>query len=407
MNIALINQWYSPEDTGGIATYNYYMATAYKDLGHNVFVICKLKKRRKRCERKKGINSYGVKQLTTPWFFTNLLFVGGFLRFLRDLFYSFSVRRQLIKLNKKHTIDIVEYAEINSEGFAHSIFGPKKIPFVVRCHTPYFVLKDYYLKRERIFDNSFIYWMEKIFIRKAPALTAPSKDLAKIISSRLRISNRKIIVTPNVINIGEFSPKKTVNENRQEIILLYVGRIERAKGIFVLANALGEFVKIYGNRIKCTIVGPGQKSIKDEIIFYFSQKDISINIEFKGKVPERELLAIYQQCDIFINPSLIYESFSYTCLEAMACGKPVVASRLGGIPEVVKDKETGFLFETGNADDLREKLSILLEDASLRRVMGEKGRLRVENKFNSISVAKKNIEIYENVRNWQNYSGAL
>ena len=116
-----------------------------------------------------------------------------------------------------------------------------------------------------------------------------------------------------------------------------------------------------------------------------------------GSTPKEELIHIYQKADIAINPSIIYESVSYTCLEAMACGKPVIASKIGGIPEVVIDGETGLLFEPGSVRDLISSLKILLNDPLRREEMGKAGRKRAEEFFDVLKVAPKNIEIYKSL----------
>ena len=397
MNIAIINQWYPPKSYGGVAKYNYYIANAYKKLGNNVFIISKLPKENKKHSFIDRIHIFYVKQLDIHYFFYKIPYLGGFLRILRDLIYSFRVRSELIKLDKKYKIDIVEYAEINYEGFAHSIFGPKKIPFIVRCHTPYFVLKKYYLRKEFRFDNPLLYLLERIFIKNAPYITTPSKNLADVITKELKISKENIKVIPNAIDIDKFNIQKD-NKINKETILLFVGRLERAKGIFVLAESFCELVKIYKEKVKCIFVGKDRGGLL-KLKEIFTENKIIERVEFKGEVKEKELINIYNICDIFINPSLIYESFSYTCLEAMAAGKPVVASKIGGIPEVVEDGKTGFLFEVGNIRELVNKLCLLIDNPQQRKIMGENARRRVEENFDVLKIAKINLLIYDKVKN--------
>lgn len=397
MNILLINQWYPPEGgLGGVVKYNYYITNAYKKLGHRVFVISKLIRGDREYQDKGGIYIFRVKQIGVPWFFLKVPYLGSMLRFLRDLIYSFSVYRKLKALNRRYKIDIVEYAEINSESFFHSIFSSKSIPFIVRCHTPYFILKRYYLKLEkRVIDNPLIFWMEKFCIKRANFITTPSKDLARIIRKELKTPLNKIEVVPNGIDVNKFCPIDLEKHRDGEIILLFVGRIERAKGVFIMGEAFCKLVKVYKDKIiKCVFVGEDRGALT-KLKSMLKKGGVIPHVEFRGVVSEEELVKIYQQTDIFINPSLIYESFSYTCLEAMASGVPVIASRIGGIPEVVEDGKTGFLFEPGEVDDLIEKLKILIEDPDKRRKMGKGARKRVEEHFDVCKVAKRNLEIYK------------
>jgi glycosyltransferase involved in cell wall biosynthesis len=404
MNIVLINQWYATgSDFGGIQAYMYSMARAYTKLGHRVHVISSLRPGLAEYTCADGVHIHRIKQMSVSWRLAGIPFVGGFLRFIRDVIYSFLTRQELLAIHRKHRVDIAEYAEINSEGFWHSLFGPKHIGFVVRCHTPYAILKKYFLKDERIFDNPFIYWMEKAFIKKAPYLTTPSNHLAEAVVEAFAVKRSSIKVVPNAIDTDIFFPARKEGAG-DTITLLYVGRIERAKGVFVLAEALTRILKTCGKSLRCMYVGrekttSQRESVSQKLRDLFSKEGIAGFIEIVGAVPGREkLLQYYQRCDIFINPSLIYESFSYTCLEAMSCAKPVIASKIGGIPEVVDDGKTGFLFEPANVGELTDRIRILIDDEEKRKSMGAKARERAKKFFDAAKVASENLKAYERIR---------
>lgn len=395
MNIVLINQWYSSETvTGGVAKYNFYIANAYRNLGHNVYIISKLGKGEEIYKCIGGINIYRIRQLKILWPLPKIPFLGSFFILLRDIIYSFSVRKKLFEINKKFKVDIAEYAEVNVEGIAHSIFGPNQIPFVVRSHTPYFVLRDY-LKSEQTFRNSLNFWMEKFFIKRAPLITTPSRDLADLLRKSLNIPQEKIKVVPNGIDTNKYRSSDRKRPDIRQTIILFVGRIERAKGVFILAEAFCRLKDIYKkDEVRCIFVGEDRGALS-RLKEIFRENDVLDKVEFKGKVSEKELIINYQNCDIFVNPSLIYESFSYTCLEAMSCGKPVIASMIGGIPEVVVEGKTGFLFEPGKAEELAAKLTTLIRNPEKRKQMGEEGRKRAEIYFDVLSVAETNLGIYK------------
>jgi glycosyltransferase involved in cell wall biosynthesis len=127
-------------------------------------------------------------------------------------------------------------------------------------------------------------------------------------------------------------------------------------------------------------------------------------------VPKQDLIAIYSQAALFVCPS-IYEPFGIINLEAMACGIPVVASAVGGIPEVVVHGETGLLvpaaqtneapFEPVDADkfaaDLASASNTLMRDRGLRKAMGAAARRRVEEKFSWAAIAARTAEVYREV----------
>jgi glycosyltransferase involved in cell wall biosynthesis len=92
----------------------------------------------------------------------------------------------------------------------------------------------------------------------------------------------------------------------------------------------------------------------------------------------------------------IYEAFGIVLLEAMACGKPVVASNVGGIPFVVEEGKTGLLFESGNVEDLADKIVTILKDEELREKMGEAGRERAK-EFTWDKIAERTVEVYKEI----------
>jgi glycosyltransferase involved in cell wall biosynthesis len=101
---------------------------------------------------------------------------------------------------------------------------------------------------------------------------------------------------------------------------------------------------------------------------------------------------------VFVMPSY-YETFGISCLEAMAFGLPVVATRAGGLPEVVEDGVTGLLVPPGDTHALAEAIGRLLRDPDLRRRLGEAGRERVLARFTAEHVVKEMIPVYEHARN--------
>jgi glycosyltransferase involved in cell wall biosynthesis len=102
---------------------------------------------------------------------------------------------------------------------------------------------------------------------------------------------------------------------------------------------------------------------------------------YVGWASQEELPRLYAETNITVVPTIAQEGLSRTSVEAMAAGKPVVASRIGGLPYTVSDGATGLLCQPGDPDDLAGKLAVLLDDAELRRRMGLAGRRRFEEEF--------------------------
>ena len=127
-------------------------------------------------------------------------------------------------------------------------------------------------------------------------------------------------------------------------------------------------------------------------------------VRFLGAVSDAELLELYRRTAVMVLPSVeescygkhvrISELLGLSVLEAMACGAPVVASRLGGVPEVVRHGDTGFLAEPGDVDDLRRRLEELLEDPPLARRLGDNARQLVVERFTWDACARRCLEAY-------------
>jgi glycosyltransferase involved in cell wall biosynthesis len=119
------------------------------------------------------------------------------------------------------------------------------------------------------------------------------------------------------------------------------------------------------------------------------------NLEAVGRVPRDVAIREIQNASAVVVPSIWYESFGLTLVEAFACGVPVIASRLGSMAEIVRDGETGLLFEPGNSDDLAEKVRWAHEHPEAMRAMGKAARAEFEAKYTEQANYVQMMEIYE------------
>jgi glycosyltransferase involved in cell wall biosynthesis len=394
MHIVLANQWFPPENgRGGVAMHNYALANAYHTLGHQVTVITS-HRAGNAPERETGgvrVRWLGVGD-AHRW--RRLPLVGRYVRQVQQLAYSWRVDQAIRQLHREQPVDVVEFAEVNAEGFFYA--RSPQTPFVVRCHTPTFVLERYYDPLERSYDTRIIRLCEKDVIRRACALTTPSRDMARVIADECQIPVQSIAVIPNALCLDEFL-QQADHSGDDKITILYVGRLERAKGITVLSDAIPRIIRSVPN-VRFVLIGDDRPtarntSQREELERRLSESSV-LPVRFLGGVPRSVLLDWYNRADICVVPSLLYESFSYTCAQAMAAGKPVVASRIGGIPETVDDGVTGLLVTPGDVNELTEALVQLAQDRFLRERMGRAGREKVEREFDAIQVAQQNLDVY-------------
>ena len=148
--------------------------------------------------------------------------------------------------------------------------------------------------------------------------------------------------------------------------ILYFGRIEKEKGVFILAEAAQKLPNAVFN-----IVGKG--SAEEELKVYIQNNNIS-NINLLGPKWGEELDVIIKESCCVVVPSIWPEVSSYVSFQAYANGRPVIASKIGGLPEVVIDNKTGYLFSSGDSNDLMDKIKRMLNDRDKAIEMGKCGR---------------------------------
>jgi glycosyltransferase involved in cell wall biosynthesis len=150
--------------------------------------------------------------------------------------------------------------------------------------------------------------------------------------------------------------------------------------------------------INLVIIGPLSKYTPQYTGEIFSlvesiNKKTVHNVVYLGARKKEELVKWYQKATIFVCPSLS-EPFGIVNLEALSCETPVIASKVGGIPEVIQNNKNGLLVQPGNPKQLAEAIQFLLDDERLREKYGEEGRRMVLQQFSQEVIAKKILEIY-------------
>jgi glycosyltransferase involved in cell wall biosynthesis len=196
---------------------------------------------------------------------------------------------------------------------------------------------------------------------KVDRFLAPSRFMRD--SALHRFRSEQVILLYNGVDTDEIEVS-----TRDEGYVLYLGRLSKEKGVETLLRAHGD-----AGSWDLVIAGTGPLA-RDLQMQYRSAR-------FVGQLSGEALKTTIAGASAIVVPSECYENCPMSVLEAMAYGKPVVASRIGGIPELVVDGETGVLFEPGDADELRTHLSRLMSNAPLRVRMGAAGRTRAEREF--------------------------
>ena len=171
---------------------------------------------------------------------------------------------------------------------------------------------------------------------------------------------------------------------------LYFGRLSHEKGIDILIRATARL-----GRGRLLILGDGPERPKLERL---AEEQGSCGIEFLGHRSMEELKAILCGAQFVVLPSRWYENLPFSVMEAFAAGRPVVASDLGGIPEMVDDGVNGFLFPAGDEEALAGRMATLLDSPELRKEMGQKGREKALELYNAEYHYGRIMEIYRELR---------
>jgi glycosyltransferase involved in cell wall biosynthesis len=239
-------------------------------------------------------------------------------------------------------------------------------------------------------------------IRNSDACTANSMATARI--ARQVCGNENINVLPMGVDTEYFSKTHDVASLKRKFkiegpVILFVGRLIDWKGTAYLIKAMPETLQRFPTA-KALIIGSGPQ--KDELVGLAETLALQEHVIFIDEVPQEELVAFYSMADIFVLPSIVNENgetegLGVVLLEAMACGLPVIASNVGGIPDIIKDGETGLLVRQKDARSLSDQIIRLLSDDNLRKEVLINGQNLIKAEFSWEIVTDKFIEIYREV----------
>ncbi len=232
--------------------------------------------------------------------------------------------------------------------------------------------------------------IEKRLAEKSAAIIAVSHSVKSELIARYGIAPQKIHVIHNGVNTSGYYPSTT----RQNFIL-YIGRQTAHKGLPYLLQGFAKFSKTHDEH-RLVIVGERLEGGVDPSLRHFSRElGIAEKVRFTGRLPEHEARIILGRARCLVLPSLA-EAFGMTVLEAMASATPVIATNVGGIPEVLTHGRNGLLVPAANANALASSMDRMADDPKLRRKLVE-GGIRTSKEFSWDLAAQKTLEVYRKV----------
>lgn len=367
---------------GGIGTYTKDLAHGLIGLGHRVFAVTPGSGR--------PVMDDGVEVRQVE---TRHLPIAD--RLLPGAGACWRVAQVVQRLVRENAIDVVEFP--NWEGLGVAYQWMASVPVVVRLSTSSRESQQI----DELQPSRRLRWdimRERWQGRQARALITHSKAHRELMVEELGVPRERIEVIP--LGIPTFPQHRREASGDGPPTVVFLGRMEKRKGTLDLLQAIPQvlsrvpaarFILIGSDRPHC----PGGRTHAQYLADEFPA-EIQRQVQLLGRLPQPEVDRWLQTADVFVAPSL-YESFGLIFPEAMRWGTPVIGTRVGGIPEIVTDGETGLLVEPQQPGQLSAALVRLLADRNLRERLGAAGRKHVETHFTVERMARDTADLYASV----------
>jgi glycosyltransferase involved in cell wall biosynthesis len=425
MNILLISDYFPPYTVGGAEISAYHLGVGLSKLGHEVSILTRYPKRIE-VEFEAFNAVHCVEYNKSP--LHDYLHTG--------ILSSVNLAKRLLKLLNSEHFDIIHAQNwISGYAVARAKRKTKILPPSVLsirdyrytcpclygwCLSDNIKIKCNLLKTAKcVYEHSMASHVAKTFglvpyvtlryvackmlaqsLNAFGAYITNSDFLRVVVLNNLGLGAEDVHTVYNAVNMEKFNLGADAGsgekENSEIIKILYAGRFDSGKGLEYLIEAIPHVVKKHDN---CSFVFVGDGATKQRAENLARKLNVSRHVVFEGFVPYDKISKYYQRCDIVVVPSVWQEPFGRSAIEAMACGKPVIATKAGGIPEVIADGKTGFIVEPANSKAIANAIAVLLGDEEMRLKMGEQGKKIADEKYNAETVAKRVLIVYENILN--------
>ena len=380
MKIAFITFEYPPFIQGGAGAYGYNLTKELVKLGHEVHVITP------RVFEPEGASEEGL-------FVHRLSFINKPL--LAATSFWLSLRKEFPSLEQRFGgFDIIHGNAVSDLSLSRKAAHSSRVVTVHHLARTAAKMAKAGLV-DRVKEASIVPFLEPICIKRADRIIADSQytKLDTIKTYGLPESRIEVIylgVHPSDYIFPEEEKAKlraTLGINLQPLVL-FVGRLETRKGVDILLKALARVIR--ETQARLVLAGSGNHSFYRDLAQSLGIPD---KVIFLGFVPEETLRLLYSSCDLFVLPSRL-EGFGLVALEAMAAGKPVVATKVGSIPELIKAGQNGLLVQPGDENELAQAIIQLLSDSSLASSIGRNNLRIAKSHYSWQSTAQKTEQLY-------------
>jgi glycosyltransferase involved in cell wall biosynthesis len=390
MKIALyVPSWPPGSSANGIVTYAAEIVPALRELGHEVFVLTS--DHTADTDDGHTIDLSKIRLSNRLWSRLRSLVIREHFVFSE---FAAKLRAAILMLTERSGLDVLEIEE--SFGWGGAVAQANIIPVVIRLHGPWF-LNGYFDEPDQTRNRKRVR-REGRGIDHATLVTAPCADVLESVRAHYGLSLRLARVIPNPFSVSHDRSIWRLSECNPHR-MLYVGRFDRRKGGDLVLRAFANLAELYP-KLRLSFVGPdigvsngGERLSFDQFVRTNIPLSCRSRIDFYGKLTHEEVMTLRSEHFLTIVASQ-FEILPYSVIEAMALGCPIVASNVGGIPELIKNRRNGILFENQDVLALTFACQELLDNHSLASALGWQAREDCLKSLNAQRAAVETISAY-------------
>ena len=403
MRIGLVTYEYPPQPgLGGVGTYMFRLAGALGRAGHDVHVIAgpsnipAVEQFNVSLHRISAQHVLRSRHKVLHW-----LYWRGLARLMTWLHptiwhwikWDFASREAIERLDAAHPLDLIDVPEHAANGWMAGMIH--RWPIVMRIHCPW----DLFVRINRFaFNplNRLLAYLERKTAAQAPdCITVPSRAMLEKIRHSWQ-PRREPRIVPNFMDVPEMAAPLPQEDEVRNIVC--IGRIEPLKGQDILVKAFAMIARKHtGARLQ--LIGPdrwpGGIGFGRLLAKLVPDAEIRDRIELRGMLPLEEIPVALRGARMCVIPSRGFESFSFAALEAMAHGRPVVATRIGALPELIQHEINGLLVPAEDPSSVATAMDRLLSDRGMSETFGLAGHAIARAKYDTSRVLPQILAAYE------------
>jgi glycosyltransferase involved in cell wall biosynthesis len=385
---------------GGIGTYTGEIARGLAEAGHDVQLLL-------RGWEEDGVETLDgltVHRITVPeptWRRGTVRATTQAYAARESLLFAARAAGRVEQLRRSAGLDLVEAPEFGAAGLLAALRsrlrGAVRRPapaVVVRLHAPGFLTAQLADEPASV-DARLSEALERAGVRSASLVSSPSRAIASVVAARWGMPRCPLAIVPNPIDARRFTP---AGVEPDAATLLVVGRIERNKGQDLVVEALPRIRRavptarllLVGADSELAGGGSALAALRARAAVLGLPDDA---VQATGAVPRTTLPGYYAQATACLVPSR-FEAFPYTCLEAMACGRPVLVAQAGGLAEIITPGADGLMVPADDAISLGDAAVAVLTDQALARRLGDAARATVLERYTTATVARRTAAVY-------------